>query len=323
MKTKRWGMIGVGAVTEFKSAPAYMRVLGSSLVGVAARHPRNAADYARRHGIGLVFDTAEDLIASPQIDAVYIATPPSTHFEYAMQTAAAGKPCCVEKPMAMTFAQATQMNAAFAAAGQPLFVAFYRRSLPRFRQVADWINERKIGKVRHVHWTLARTPSVSDVGGQKNWRTDATEAPGGYFDDLACHGLDLFDFLLSPIQGASGNATNQGGHYNVPDAVAGSWIHETGVTGTANWNFASFKRVDEVRIDGSAGQIRFSVFDEAPLILETASETRTIEIANPDPIQLHHVENLVRHLTGQGQHPSTGTSAARTARVIEQILKGI
>jgi 1,5-anhydro-D-fructose reductase (1,5-anhydro-D-mannitol-forming) len=323
MKVIKWGMIGVGAVTAFKSAPAYRHVQGSSLVAVAARRAESAADYARRHGIDLVFDTAEDLIASPDVEAVYIASPPTTHFNYAMLTAATGKPCCVEKPMAMSFAQAKMMNAAFEAAGQPLFVAYYRRSLPRFGQVATWIREGLIGDIRHINWTLARPPNASDIAGQTHWRIDPTEAPGGYFDDLACHGLDLFDFLLGPIQSASGNPTNQGGHYNVLDAVAASWIHETGVTGTASWNFGSFKRVDEVRIDGSAGQIRFPIFDDAPLSLETASETRTIEIANPDPVQLHHVENIVRHLTGKGQHPSTGTSAARTALVMEQILQGI
>ena len=66
--------------------------------------------------------------------------------------------------------------------------------------------------------------------------------------------------------------------------------------------------------------MRFSIFDEAPLILETDSGIETVEIANPDPIQLHHVENMIRHLSGAGPHPSTGASAARTEWVADRIF---
>lgn len=225
----------------------------------------------------------------------------------------------MEKPIAVSCRDAQRMVSVFEDAGQPLFVAYYRRSLPRFQQVKSWIDGGEIGDVRHIHWTLARTTSPADLAGRKSWRTDPREAPGGYFEDLACHGLDLFDHLLGPIERAHGVSANQQGLYEVPDAVAASWIH-AGATGTGIWNFASSKRTDEVRIMGSSGEITFSVFDEAPLILETGSGVRSVEIPNPTPIQLHHVEKMIAHLGGGAAHPSTGHSAARTARVAAAIL---
>lgn len=320
MKVVRWGMIGCGAVTERKSAPAYSQVAGCHLVAVASRRASAARNYALKHGLPLLFEEPSELICSAEVDAVYIATPPSSHFDLAMQTAQAGKPCCVEKPLSVTHAEATEIVSAFEAARQPLFVAYYRRSLPRFKQVKRWLDGGAIGVVCHIHWSLARLPTAADLAGDLGWRTDRKEAPGGYFEDLGCHGLNLFDFLLGPIVEASGVSHNQQGLYEVPDAVAASWRHAGGVIGSGFWNFASAKQADEVQIIGSQGIIRFSIFDEGPLVLETRSTSEVLKIENPNPIQLYHVENMMFHLSGGECHPSLGESAARTDWVLDQVL---
>ena len=316
----RWGMIGCGDVTERKSAPAFSQAEGSSLVAVASRTPSSARAYAARHGIERVFEDPDDLIRCPDVDAVYIATPPSSHLALGMRVAEAGKPCCVEKPLANSHGDAAARVAAFEAAGLPLFVAYYRRCLPRFEQVKRWIDAGAIGEVRHVHWTLMRPPSAGDLAGDGAWRTDSKEAPGGYFDDLACHGLDLFDFLFGPIHEASGVTRNQQGLYEVPDSVAACWSHESGATGTGFWNFAAGASEEEVRIVGSKGRILFSVFEEAPVVLEAGAAIETLDIPNPDPIQFHHVERMIEHLGGGEAHPSLGVSAARTQWAMDRIF---
>jgi 1,5-anhydro-D-fructose reductase (1,5-anhydro-D-mannitol-forming) len=234
--------------------------------------------------------------------------------------AKAGKPCCVEKPMAMSYTEAQEMVSAFNAANLPLFVAYYRRSLPRFLHIKGWIDSGAIGRVRHVHWTLMRMPTQNEMFGKIGWRTSASEAPGGYFDDLACHGLDLFDFLIGLIDQAAGQNANQQSLYDVPDAVCGSWHHANGSTGTGVWNFAASARSDTVSIFGSHGKISFSIFEDEPIIFEVGSSTESIEVANPTPIQLHHVEAMIGHICGQSVHPSLGTNAMRTAWVMDQIL---
>ncbi|OHD03852.1 MAG: oxidoreductase [Sphingopyxis sp. RIFCSPHIGHO2_01_FULL_65_24] len=319
MAVIRWGMIGCGDVTERKSAPAYQLVEGFALHGLYGRTRSKADDYAARHGVPHVFDSAEALINASDIDAVYIATPPDSHEAYALDVARAGKPCCIEKPMAPDHAACVRIRDAFAARDLPLFVAYYRRTLPRFRQVKAWLDEGAIGCVRHVHWTLTKPASPADFEAT-NWRVDAAVAPGGYFDDLASHGLDLFCWLFGEVADVAGFAVNQQGRYSAADAVTGCWLHKGGVTGSGSWNFGAADREDRVEIIGSGGRILFSIFDDAPLRLVRDGTAVETVVEHPPVIQHFHVEAIRDHLAGRGPHPSTGESAAHTAWVMDRIL---
>lgn len=319
-ETVRWGMVGCGAVTEVKSGPAFSMAQGSTLAAVASRDARAARDYATRHGVPTVFSDVEDLISADEVDAVYIATPPASHMELALKVARAGKPCCVEKPMALDYRECQAVVEAFAERGLPLFVSYYRRSLPRFLKVKEWLSQGAIGRVRDVHWHLVKPPSPRDLDSKPNWRTDPDLAPGGYFSDLASHGLDLLQFLLGDIEAAKGFATNTQGLYRAPDAVSACWRFESGALGSGSWNFGGHHREDEVRIIGAEGSIAFSVFDERPLRLRAGTDERSVFIDNPVNIQVHHVENMIRHLQAGVPHPSQGASAAKTNRVMSEIL---
>lgn len=325
MKTIRWGIIGCGAVTEVKSGPAYRQVAGFALQAVMRRDLAKAEDYARRHGVPRWTDDADAIIQADDVDAVYIATPPDTHLHYALRVAAAGKPCCVEKPMARTPEECARMNAAFREAGVPLFVAYYRRSLPRFGQVAHWLAAGRIGIVRQVRWSFSRPPRPTDLAGAPDWRTDPATAGGGYFVDLASHGLDLLMHLLGDIDGESGAVERQLGLYPAEDAVVAHWRHAPQPDGSrplgcGYWNFAADRRRDAVEIVGSQGAIHFSVFDDVPLALECEGVRTECVIAHPPHIQLPHVENIARHLRGGASHPSTGDRAARATEVMARIL---
>lgn len=318
----RWGMIGIGAVTELKSAPAYYKNKGFELAMVMGRDAHKASDYATRHDIARWTTDAAELVNDPEIDAVYIATPPDSHLHYARMVAEAGKPCCVEKPMAPDFAQSLEMYGLFSQRDLPLFVSYYRRSLPRFNRVKELLEEGRIGFPRHIHWIKTKPPSEGDLNRTYSWRTDPEIAPGGYFDDLACHGLDLFAYLLGEFEEVSGHARNQQGLYGAPDALTASWVHQGGGTGTGFWNFASDDYRDEVIIYGEQGSLSFSVLYEAPIRLESGGKLQEWEIENPNHIQTHHVENLRRHLMGESTHPSTAYSALHCSWVMNRILQG-
>ncbi|WP_222981989.1 Gfo/Idh/MocA family protein [Flagellimonas meishanensis] len=316
----RWGVIGCGSVTEKKSVPAYQIVPGFEIEMVMRRNAEKAKDYAQRHRIPLWTTDAREVIENPNVDAIYIATPPDSHKYYALQVAAAGKPCCIEKPMSPIYPDSLKIQGAFEQRNLPLFIAYYRRSLPRFLKIKQWLDEGLIGEVEHIFWEKTKPPSTMDLGGDYNWRTDKKVAPGGYFDDLASHGLDLFIFLLGNIKEAHGTARNHLGLYSAFDAVSGSWLHENGVTGKGIWNFGARHRVDRVEIRGSKGKIHFSVLDEAPLELQNALGQQIIEIPNPEHIQQYHVENIKNHLLGRGMHPSTGKTGVHTSWVMDRIL---
>jgi len=104
-ETVRWGIIGAGNVTEVKSGPAFYKVENSRLLAVMRRNAEKAADYAQRHHVSKWYSNATDLIKDPDIDAIYIATPPDSHSKYAIEAMQAGKPVYVEKPMARNYSE--------------------------------------------------------------------------------------------------------------------------------------------------------------------------------------------------------------------------
>lgn len=317
----RWGIIGCGAVTEVKSGPALYKTEGSSVSGVYSRQQSKAQDYARRHNIETVFDSIDALINSADVDAVYIATPPDSHKDLTVQVAAAGKPCCVEKPMALNSLECDAMLDAFAAAKQPLFVAYYRRSLPRFAQVQTWLAEDAIGDVRQVHWQFCKPANELDLSKDYNWRTDSKIAPGGYFDDLASHGINLIQHLLGDIEQITGLQGNQQQLYTAADAVAACWRHNNGIMGSGNWNFGASDRRDRVELTGSKGRIEFSVFGDEPVHMFQGDKQQSLFIENPPHIQQYHAENMLAHLQQLRQHPSQGKSARDTCWVMEEIFR--
>ncbi|MBN8429603.1 Gfo/Idh/MocA family oxidoreductase [Microbulbifer salipaludis] len=318
----RWGIIGCGNVTELKSGPAFNKVAGSRLVAVMRRNREKLLDYAARHRVPKTYTSADDLINDPEIDAIYVATPPGSHREYALKIASANKHCCLEKPMALDFSECEDIVAAFAGREAQLFVAYYRRSLPRFNQVKEWIDGGRIGAIRHINWSYARAPSAADLSPEYDWRTDPAVSGGGHFVDLACHGLDLFIHLAGDIADAKGIAVNQQGLYDAEDAVSACWVFAGGATGAGFWNFAASDYNDEVVIYGSRGSIRFSVFADKPLLLEAGDDSATVAIAHPENIQYFHIDNMVKHLNGEGRHPVSAAEGGKASRVMDQILAG-
>ncbi|MEH6579323.1 MAG: Gfo/Idh/MocA family oxidoreductase [Amphritea sp.] len=317
----RWGIIGCGNVTEVKSGPAYQKTEGFQLTAVMRRDTNKAKDYAKRHGVKKHFSNAEELINNDEIDAIYIATPPDSHKYYALKVAESGKPCCIEKPLAPNYSDSLSIFKSFREKNLPLFVAYYRRSLPRFNQAKSWLSDGRIGEVRHVRWHLSKPANNVDLSKKYNWRTDSKIAAGGYFDDLASHGLDLIIYLLGNIKDAIGISVNQQKIYSAKDSISASWIHESGVTGTGSWNFGCSMREDKVEIYGSKGKIEFSVFNEEPLKLTSNNhEQREFFIENPENIQLYHVRNIREHLAGNKEHLSTGLTATHTSWVMDKIL---
>ncbi|MDQ2177937.1 Gfo/Idh/MocA family protein [Marinifilum sp. D714] len=319
-KIIRWGIIGCGKVTEIKSGPAYQKTPGFELLAVMRRDENLLRSYAQRHNISKYTTNADEIIHDNDIDAIYIATPPDSHKEYALKVAEAGKICCIEKPMAPSYSDCIEITNAFEEKNLPLFVAYYRRSLPRFNKVKQLINDHAIGQIRHISWHLSKALNPLDLSGEYNWRTDKQIAPGGYFDDLASHGLDLFTYLLGDIENASGISTNQQELYPAKDAITACWIHQNGITGTGSWNFGCNTREDKVEIYGSKGKMTFSVFDELAILLENENGIQEEFIENPENIQLYHVQNMRDHLLGKLIHPSTGKSASHTAWVMDKIL---
>ncbi|WP_310500106.1 Gfo/Idh/MocA family oxidoreductase [Paenibacillus qinlingensis] len=316
----RWGIIGCGDVTEVKSGPALQKAEGSELVAVMRRNGALAEDYAKRHGVAKWYDDAAALVNDPDVNAVYVATPPGFHHEYTLLAAQAGKPVYVEKPMARNHAECQEMIAACEAAGVPLFVAYYRRGLPKFVEIKRLIDSGVIGDVRFVQSSYLQ-PTRDYQEGLEPWRIQPELSGGGLFVDLASHALDILDYVLGPIGEVKGFASNQTGKHKVEDIVTTSYAFESGVMGTGVWSFNSYKHLDLNEIVGSLGKLSFSTFS-GDLRIETADgAVQELTIPNPPHVQQPLIQMIVDDLRGIGQSPSTGRTGARTNRVMDELLR--
>jgi predicted dehydrogenase len=321
----RWGVVGVGNVCEVKSAPAMNHIPHSKLVAVMRRDESKVKDYATRHGVPKWYTSAHDLIHDPEVNAIYIATPPDAHLELTRMAAEVGKPVYVEKPMARTHAECLDMIAICEQAKVPLFVAYYRRALPHFVKIKKLMEEGAIGEIRTVHVNMKQVvvPEIITML-ENNWRVIPEISGGGYFFDLASHQLDLLDFFFGKITHASGYAANQANAYKAEDIVTGSFVFENGVLGTGNWCFTSSHAAekDEIIIDGSKGQIRFATFGKGEFtLIQDFQEPEHFHLNLPHHIQLPLIHSIVDELLGKGICPSTGVSGARANWVMGQLVK--
>ena len=322
MKTIRWGIIGCGNVTEVKSGPGFQKARNSSLVAVMRRSGELARDYAQRHGVPRWYDAAKALIHDPEVDAVYVATPPSSHKDYTILAAQAGKPVYVEKPMALNFGDCQEMIEVCRSAQVPLFVAYYRRALPRFLKIKELLEAQAIGDVRFVTVTLYTKPRPDELDPQNlPWRVIPEVAGGGRFVDLGSHMFDFLDYIFGPIGEARGFAGNQQDLYPAEDGVTAAFVFESGLQGVGVWNFGAFDEVDMTEIVGSKGKISFSTYDAEPVVLTSGDGVTEFDIEYPQHIPQPLIQAVVDDLNGVGRCPSTGESAARTTWVMDQVLE--
>ena len=320
--TIRWGMIGTGNVTELKSAPSFNKIENSHLVAVGNRTYKKAEDYAARHGVPTVHKDPFDVIHNPEVDIVYIATPPGSHMEYALETIKAGKPLYIEKPMARTAEECRIINEAAHKAGLPVFVAYYRRGLDYFKKVKSIIDNGTLGKILHINLQQYYPARAEDYDlDNLPWRVIRDDAGGGYFFDLGCHALDILFYIFGNPLEVSGNNTNVAGMYEVEDSLSASILLPENVFLSCSWNFVtpeSFQR-DLVEVYGDKGKLKFSIFSFKSMILNTGDHKETLATIQPEHIQMPLIGTIVSELRGEGHCPSTGNTAAVTSEVMDII----
>ena len=324
MKEIQWGMIGCGNVTEKKSgAPAINKVAHSKLVAVMARNLDKAMNYAKRHGVPKWYDSVDDLVNDPDVNAIYIATPPDVHLEYAAKAMKAGKAVYVEKPMARNYAECEEMNRLSRETGMPLFVAFYRRTLPYFVKLKELIDEKVIGDIRLINITLHWQAYDEEVGEnpKPRWRVFPGISGGGHFHDLASHQFDFLEYAFGNLKYAKGLARNQAHLYEADDIVVANFEFESGILGNGSWCYTINKeqRVDQSLLIGSKGKITFSFFESSIIKVETAEGTKEYNVPYPPHVQQPLLETIVKELRGEGKCPSTGETGARANLIMDKI----
>lgn len=324
MKQINWGFIGCGEVTEKKSGPAFNEVEGSQVVAVMSRSENKARSYAERHHVRKWYTDASELIEDPDVNAVYIATPPSSHATFAIMAMRAGKPCYIEKPLAASYNDCIRINRISEQTGVPCFVAYYRRYLPYFQKVKEIIENGTIGNVVNVQVRFSVPPRDLDFqsGKEMPWRLQPDIAGGGYFYDLAPHQIDLLQNLFGVITRAHGYPANRAHLYQAEDTLSACFFFESGIPGSGSWCFVGHESAKEdcIEVIGEKGSLSFSVFTYQPIEVITSEGKNSITVPNPPYVQLPLIKNVIEHLQGIGKCDCTSVSATAVNWVLDRVL---
>lgn len=324
MKEIGWGFIGCGEVTEKKSGPAFNEVPGSHVVAVMSRNAEKAESYAKRHNIKKWYTDPLELINDPEINAIYIATPPSSHATFAIMAMKAGKPVYIEKPLAASYEDCARINRISELTGVPCFVAYYRRYLPYFQKVKQIIQSGAIGTPANVQIRFSVPPRDLDYksNGSLPWRLQPDIAGGGYFYDLAPHQLDLIQDIFGVITRAHGYCSNMAKLYKAEDTISACFYFENGLPGSGSWCFVGHQSAKEDRIEviGEKGMLSFSVYNYSPIQLVMSEGRSSIVVPNPPYVQLPIIRSVIEHLQGIGICECTSVSATPVNWVMDRIL---
>ncbi|MEO6220208.1 MAG: Gfo/Idh/MocA family oxidoreductase [Ginsengibacter sp.] len=321
MHTIKWGIIGCGDVTEIKSGPAFNKVKNSSLIAVMRRDAEKAKDYARRHKVAKWYNDANSLINDPDVNAIYVATPPASHEEYTIAAINAGKCVYVEKPMSVSYSSAKNMMDAAKENNIKLVVAHYRREQPLFKKIRELLSEKVIGTVRIVNLICYKKPlSNQELTDPKiAWRVNTTIAGGGLFNDLAPHQLDLMIYYFGEVKDICGIALNQAHLYNADDIVAGTMLFKSGVVFNGSWCYTVSvnNEKDVCEIIGSDGKISFSFFDHKDITITTNEGTQNISFDKPGHVQQPMIEKTVSYFLGESYNPCSAEDGVEVMRLID------
>ena len=332
MKLIHWGFIGCGDVVERKSGAAFSEVAGSDVVAVMSRNEDRARSYAERHEVKRWYTDAQRLINDPEVNAVYVATPPSSHAIFAIMAMRAGKPVYVEKPLAASYDDCIRINRVSEETGQPCFVAYYRRYLPYFQRVKQIVKEETLGRIMNVQIRLVmphpqssmlHTPSSFILHPSSlPWRLQPEISGGGFFYDLAPHQLDLLQDIFGVIVKATGFCSNRSGLYSPEDNISACFLFENDVPASGSWCFTGHELAKEDRIDiiGEKGSLSFSVFESKPMVLVTSEGRQEMDYPRPTCVQLPIIKSVIEDLQGFGLCTSTSISATPVNWVLDRVL---
>jgi predicted dehydrogenase len=269
----RYGILGFGHHAVKRLVPAFAASKNSRLTGLWRRDPVKAKANAQQLGIEHVFETAEALCASPEIGAVFVASPDSLHWHDVMLSLKYGKPVLCEKPLAMNSGEVGQMLVAAQIAGVAFGVAQNMRYNASSQIMRDWIAEGRIGKpvLAHAQFCYAADRSP------RQWIYDPTLALGGPIGDVAIHCVDALRFVLG---GESVTEVNTLAH---TDTASGA-VESHAVIGL---DFSS----------GAMGSVTVTTRGEYRSLIEVTGESGVIVCENGMTVD-HDVE-VVRYRKGQ------------------------
>lgn len=196
--TVRWALLGPGRHAGRSVVPQLKQAADTDLAAVVSRDRARGEAFARTNGIPKVYDSLEAVLRDDDIDAIYDATPDGLHAPHAIAAAEAGKHALIEKPLALSVAEATQAIAASRRHGTKLGVVFNQRHEAVHQEARRTVLAGEIGEVKLVHVQIALRTAISrgGAGAPVTWRTDPKFRAGGIVVSIGDHAYDTLAYLV-------------------------------------------------------------------------------------------------------------------------------
>jgi predicted dehydrogenase len=310
----RWGIVGAGNVAEFKSGPALMEAPGSTVVAVMRRDAEKARDFALRHNVPRWYTDVDALLADPEIDAVYVASPHHLHLAHVTRAAQAGKAILCEKPVGVSTAEAQAAVAVCRTASVSLSVAYYRRYWPVVQEMRRLLAEGAIGEVVQARVQLA-DQYVPDP--QRAWLTEPEQAGGGALANAGSHWIDLVRYLLGDVVEVTAACAGHFGGFKTEDSIGVQMRLATQALVSLNVTLCSPAAVNEFDIAGTGGRLFAGPLSEGRLTLQRgAREPEVLECARSGAAHMELVTEVVRRLSAGGPSPVPGEEAVAVWQIM-------
>jgi len=317
-----WGVIGIGNIVQGTMAPAMVAEPECDLVAGVSRDQGRAEAFAQQFGARFAYTDYNELLANPDVDAVFIATPNAFHPEQVIAAAAAGKHVFCDKPLANNVPDATRALEACSAAGVKLGINFHNRHLPWVQDVSRLIEARVIGDVRVVQVQVSSGPRHYN-----NWRADPEIAGLGTVHNVGVHGLDFLRVILSsePVEVMA--MFDKGPETGGVEMLAmitmrfadGALVHY-------NANESLRDPLNDIVIYGSAGRILGTSFTRSRSDGELAVLTESGETVTRYEAPEAHRLSLAAftHAVLNGEEPNaSGLDGLRSAQICEAIGRSV
>lgn len=315
-----WGIIGAGDVAEVKSGPAFNKIEGSQLLAVMRRDEAKSKDFAKRHRVPYWYTSVADILNNQNINAIYIATPPSFHKEIAIAALEAGKDVYLEKPMAMTAEECQKIIEASHKNNQKLSIAHYRRELNAFKKVKEIIDSGTLGTINFARISILQ-PANSEIIAQsdENWRINPEISGGGLFHDIGPHQIDLMMHYFGIPEFYAGVSSKQSSQ--VDDLVSGTIKFQNNIIFQGLWSFCSPDHAAEEKctIIGEKGFVEFSFYG-AEVRLHLDGYEELFHFTQPENVQLPMIQKVCDYFMDKGKNPCTGEDGLKVLEIMNSFI---
>ncbi|MFC1483433.1 Gfo/Idh/MocA family protein [Candidatus Neomarinimicrobiota bacterium] len=314
----RWGLIGCGDIAEKRVAPAFVELNSCDLIAVNRADYDQAESFAQDFGATKWYRHHEQLIADPEIDAVYIATPVHVHAEQTIAAAEAGKHVLCEKPMAMNVAECDRMITTCNSAGIKLGIAYYRHFYPVVLRAKELVDDGEIGEVILAQVNAFEWFNLKE-GDPSYWRMVKDQAGGGPMFDFGCHRLEVLLHILGSISTLNGLHGNVLYDRKMEDTTVTCFQFERRTLGTICITHGAFEPQDTLDIFGSKGSIHIPVLNQGDLIFVKAGNTGSETHPPHHNFHLPLIEDFTQSILNDREPKVPGKTGREVAK-LEEVL---